>query len=360
VDIAVIGLGLIGGSLLRALGGAGHRVLGYDADPATRATARTAAARAAAGARWQITGTVRDAVAGGELVVIAAPLPAVADILDDLVAAGYSGLVTDVTSVKGPVRDLVARRLHRLAGFVGGHPMAGRETSGFAAADAGLFAGCAWVLCLEPDTSLSDWLDLATLVTGLGARVVPATAEEHDRAVALVSHVPHLLASALAATAAVDPLALALGAGSFRDGTRVAASPPALTAAMCGGNAAAVTPALDAVLAALGAARAALTSGPATLDRAVPDPIPLNRPAGDRPAAAGRAAAGPEDGDPIAALRTWLAAGHAARTGWPPAAGKTLELPARPDALLRLGRAGGWVTAVAADRKTVTATRPAT
>jgi prephenate dehydrogenase len=333
VDIAVIGLGLIGGSLLRALGGSGHRVFGYDADPATRATARTAAARAPAGARWQITGTVRDAVAGAELVAIAVPLPAVPDVLDDLVATGYAGLVTDVTSVKGPVRDLVARWLHprhnRLAGFVGGHPMAGRETAGFAAADPDLFAGCAWVLCLEPAdasiTTLSDWLDLAALVTGIGARVVPATADEHDRAVALVSHVPHLLASALASTAATDPLALALGAGSFRDGTRVAASPPALTAAMCAGNAAAVVPALDAVLAAAAEARAALTSGAA---------------------------------DPIAALRPWLATGYAARTAWPATPGKTLELPARQDALLRLGRAGGWITAVAADRRTVTATRP--
>jgi prephenate dehydrogenase len=333
VDIAVIGLGLIGGSLLRALAASGHRVLGYDADPATRATARTAAARAPAGSRWQITGSVRDAVSGAQLVAIAVPLPAVAEVLDELVATGYSGLVTDVTSVKGPVRELVAQRLHsrhsRLAGFVGGHPMAGRETAGFAAAEADLFAGCAWVLCLdpadEPVTTLADWLDVAALVTGLGVRVVPATAEEHDRAVAVVSHVPHLLASALAATAAEDPLALALGAGSFRDGTRVAASPPALTAAMCGGNAAAVVPALDAVLAALGAARDALAA----------------------------------TADPIAALRPWLATGYAARTGWPPAPGKTLDLPARQDALLRLGRAGGWVSAVAADRRTVTATRPA-
>jgi prephenate dehydrogenase len=343
VDIAVIGLGLIGGSLLRALAAAGHRVLGYDADPATRATARTAAARAPAGSRWQITGSVRDAVSGAKLVAIAVPLPAVSGVLDELMATGYSGLVTDVTSVKAPIRELVAQRLHsrhsRLAGFVGGHPMAGRETTGFAAADADLFAGCAWVLCLdpagegpagegpagEPVTTLSDWLDVAALVTGLGARVVPATAEEHDKAVAVVSHVPHLLASALAATAADDPLALALGAGSFRDGTRVAASPPALTAAMCGGNAAAVVPALDAVLTALGAARDELAAS----------------------------------ADPIAALRPWLAAGYAARTGWPPAPGKTLDLPARQDALLRLGRAGGWVSAVAADRRTVTATRPA-
>ncbi|MCW6004122.1 prephenate dehydrogenase/arogenate dehydrogenase family protein, partial [Micromonospora sp. CPCC 205371] len=126
MDIAVLGLGLIGGSVLRALAAAGHAVLGYDADPATRATARTAAAKAPARARWQVTPTVRDAVAKAELVVIAVPLPAVEGVLVELDGAGYRGLVTDVTSVKGPVRELVERRLPRLAGVVGGHPLARR------------------------------------------------------------------------------------------------------------------------------------------------------------------------------------------------------------------------------------------
>ncbi|MEJ3742263.1 prephenate dehydrogenase/arogenate dehydrogenase family protein [Actinomycetes bacterium KLBMP 9797] len=324
MNIAVIGLGLIGGSVLRALAAAGHAVLGYDADPATRATARTAAAKAPASARWQVTPTVRDAAAEAELVVVAVPLPAVEGVLIELGGHGYRGLVTDVTSVKGPVRDLVEARLPRLAGFVGGHPMAGRETSGFAAADAELFAGCAWVLCLEPqETSLPDWLRLAGLVTGIGARVVPATADEHDRAVAAVSHVPHLLASALAATAGADPLAGTLAAGSFRDGTRVAASRPGLVAAMCGGNAAAVRPALDAALAALDEARAAL-----------------------------------DDPHPIAALERWLTPGYAARAAWPARPSEPVELPARTDVLLRLGRAGGWITAVSPDGRTVTAARP--
>jgi len=328
VDIAVIGLGLIGGSALRALAAAGHRVLGYDADPATRATARTAAARAPQGGRWQITGTVRDAVEGARLVIVAVPLPALPRVLDEIGGAAYAGLVTDVTSVKTPVRMLVEQRLQgrhqRLAGFVGGHPMAGRETSGFTAADAELFRGCAWVLCIEPGaTSLTDWLDVADLVIGLGARVVPTTAEEHDRAVAAVSHVPHLLANALATTA-VDPLAGALAAGSFRDGTRVAATRPDLVAAMCGGNAPAARPVLDEIIEALQEARRAL----------------------DAP-------------DPIAALTPWLAPGHAMRTGWPPPLAAPLDIPARPDALLRLGRAGGWVQAIAPDRATVTAVRPA-
>lgn len=324
----MVGLGLIGGSLVRALAAGGHKVWGYDADPATRATARTAAAQAPAGVRWQVASGLGDAAANSTLAVVAVPLPAVDEVFHELVAAGYAGLVTDVTSVKAPVRELAARRLRQphsqLAGYVGGHPMAGRETSGFGAADPDLFTGCAWVLCLEPDTSLADWLTLADLYTRLGARVVPATADEHDRAVAAVSHVPHLLASALAASVAGDPLALTLAAGSFRDGTRVAASPPALTASMCAGNPAAVAPALAAVEAGLAEAAAAL--------------------------------AGP---DPIEALRDWLAPGAAVRGGWPPRAGGRRELPADPEVLLRLGRAGGWVVSVAPARRTVAAVLPA-
>lgn len=326
MDIAVIGLGLIGGSLLRALSARGHRLLAYDADPATRATVRTAAALVRAGVRWQVTSSVRDAAAGSELTVLAVPLPAVRSVLDELAGAGYPGLVTDVTSVKGAVRDLVAaatRAAHaRPYGFVGGHPMAGRETSGFAAADPDLFSGAAWALCLEADTSLTDWLDLAALVTSLGARAVPTTADAHDQAVAVVSHVPHLLAAGLAA-AADDPLARTLGAGSFADGTRVAGTRPDLVAAMCGGNADAVRAALDRVLASLRSAREAL-----------------------------------DDPEPIAALRPWLAAGHALRSTWPPSPSETVELPADADTLRRLGRVGGWLTAVAPDRRSVTAARP--
>jgi prephenate dehydrogenase len=326
VDIAVIGLGLIGGSLLRALASAGHRLRGYDADPATRATARTAAAQAPARARWQVTGALPDAVSGAELAVVAVPLPAVDEVFDRLVGAGYAGLVTDVTSVKAPVREIAADRLrgvHRMAGFVGGHPMAGRETSGFGAADPDLFAGCAWVLCLEPDTSMADWLALADLYTRLGARIVPTTAEEHDRAVAAVSHVPHLLAAALAASAAGDPLALTLAAGSFRDGTRVAAGAPELIASMCAGNPAAVAPALAAVQAGLAEAAKALAAD-----------------------------------DPIGALRSWLGAGAKVRTGWPPRPGSRRQLPVDREVLLRLGRAGGWLTAITADRRTVSAVLP--
>jgi prephenate dehydrogenase len=328
VNIAVIGLGLIGGSLLRALSAAGHKVLGYDADPATRGTARTAAALAPAAQRWQITASVGEAARGSTLVVIAVPLPGVPAVLDELVDSGYTGLITDVTSVKGPVRDLVAQRFQRaatpLAGYVGGHPMAGRERSGFEAGDPYLFTQCAWVLCLEPDTPLGDWLDLAALVTSLGARVVPTTADEHDQAVARISHVPHLLAAALAASIDGNALAGTLAAGSFRDGTRVAATRPELTAAMCAGNSEAVTGALDEIMASLEKAGTLLSRK-----------------------------------EPLRPLAEWLRTGNEVRSAWPALAGDSTELPARADVLGRLGRVGGWIIEVAENRRTVTAVRPA-
>jgi prephenate dehydrogenase len=326
VNVSVIGMGLIGGSLLRALAEAGHWVIGYDLDPSTRAMARTGAAQAPRQSRWQVAPSIGDAVAAADLVVIATPLTAVAHVLDEVAATGFTGLVTDVVSVKQPVRELVARRLvsggTRLAGYVGGHPMAGRETAGFAATDPTLFSGCAWVLCLDEETQLADWLNLARLFTGLGARVVPTTAEDHDRVVATVSHVPHLLAAALA-VAVQDPLAATLAAGSFRDGTRVAGSAPELIASMCGGNAGPVLDALDAVLERLDDARDGL-----------------------------------ESDDPIAAVRRWAAPAHATRTTWPRGWGEPKQIPATPDDLLTLGDEGGWITAVSADGRTVTSAKP--
>ena len=315
MDVAVIGLGLIGGSLVRALAAAGHRVTGFDADPGTRAAARAAG--------FAVAGSAREAAGAAELVALAVPLPVLPAVLDEL--AGHAGLLTDVTSVKGPVRALVEKR--GLPRFVGGHPMAGKETSGFAAADPRLFEGCVWVLCLEPHgTGLADWLTLAAMCTSIGARVVPSTAAEHDRAVAEVSHVPHLLAAALALQLAGNPAAATLAAGSFRDGTRVAATRAELTAAMCGGNAVEVGHALDRVIGELGRMRDRL----------------------DAP-------------DPIGALTPVLAEAATLRRGWPPGpAGEVVEMPAEIEPLLALGRAGGWVTAVSRDRRGVSTMRPET
>jgi prephenate dehydrogenase len=316
VDVTVIGLGLIGGSLLRALDAAGHRVTGFDADPDTR--------KAVAEAGFTVAASIRETA--GDLVVLAVPLPALPEVLDEL--KGYGGLVTDVVSVKGPVRDLAVE--FGLRRFVGGHPMAGKETSGFAATDPGLFDGCAWVLCLETEpgtgrTALGDWLTLAALFTGIGARVVPATAAEHDRAVAEVSHVPHLLAAALALQLDGNPLAAALAAGSFRDGTRVAQTRPELTAAMCGGNATAVRETLHELI--------------GILER-MDDELNAD--------------------DPIGALTPTLSLGGRLRRAWPPKPGKAGREAAQETSLLNLGRGGGWVTGVAENLATVSTMRTET
>jgi prephenate dehydrogenase len=233
--VAVVGLGQLGGSLAAALVGAGRTVSGWDVDPA---------AREAADARGV---TITRDLAG--VVVLAVPLPAMSSALSGLTLHAAS-TVTDLGSVKQSVLDTVGG-LHGDR-FVGGHPMCGTERSGHTAVDPDLFIGARWALCIEPDTDLRRWLRVAEIALAAGAEVVPTTAAEHDDAVAAISHVPHLLAAALAAAAGTaGPLARALAAGSFRDGTRVAASDPAFVTAMVEGNPGPTAAALDRVRAQL-------------------------------------------------------------------------------------------------------------
>jgi prephenate dehydrogenase len=226
--VGVVGLGQLGGSLAAALAAAGRPVSGWDVDPAAR--------EAAAARGVEITQEL------GGVVVLAVPLPAMDGALDGL-TVDPDATVTDLGSVKGPVLASLGARFG--GRYVGGHPMCGTERSGHTAVDPDLFAGARWAVCLEPGTELPRWLRVAEVAMAVGAEVVPTTAAEHDDAVAAISHVPHLLAAALAAAAAdAGPLALALAAGSFAGGTRVAASDPAFVTAMVEGNAAPTAAAL--------------------------------------------------------------------------------------------------------------------
>ena len=144
--------------------------------------------------------------------------------------------LTDVTSVKGAVLDEV-KSFGLLDHFVGGHPMAGTAHSGWAAGNARLFVGAPWVISVDDHVDPDVWAMVMDLALDCGAVVVPARSDEHDAAAAAISHLPHLLAEALAVTAGEVPLAFALAAGSFRDGTRVAATAPDLVRAMCEANA---------------------------------------------------------------------------------------------------------------------------
>ena len=247
--VCVIGLGLIGGSVLRAAARAGRPVFGASdvavADPRVESTVATALDRAAR----------EDA-----LVVVAVPLPAVDEVLRLVATHAPACLLTDVVSVKEPVADAVARRLPG-ARYVGGHPMAGRSASGWDSGSEDLFDGAAWVVTTEEDTPLPVWREVVSLALDCGAQVVPATASEHDAAVARISHLPHLMAAVLAATGADGgSLALSLAAGSFRDGTRVMGTRPELVLAMCEGNRAPLLDAVDDALGRLGAARGSLAS----------------------------------------------------------------------------------------------------
>ena len=262
-DVCVLGAGLIGGSLLRALGP--ERGFGWN-----RGSAGAGAARAAGfDVREDLTAVLAEAARRDALVVVGVPMPAVGAVLDEVARVAPRVALTDVVSVKAPVLRAVRERAPR-ARFVGGHPMAGTAHSGWAATDPGLFRGATWLVAVDdpeggPEGAGPDpevWTRVAALATECGSRVLTAGSEEHDRAVARVSHLPHVLAESLAARgAAGGGLALALAAGSFRDGTRVAGSAPDLVRAICEPNADALLGVLDECLAELAAARDALARG---------------------------------------------------------------------------------------------------
>ncbi len=255
-DVCVIGLGLIGGSVLRAAAAVGRGVWG--------ATASAADAEAAAAdgfdASTDVEAALRRAAERDALVVLAVPLTAVEEVLRTVDVCAPSCLLTDVTSVKTGVLT-AARAFAPNARYVGGHPMAGTAESGWRAGNAALFGGAAWVVCVEDDTDLGAWAEVARLAIDLGSHVVPLTAATHDEAVARISHLPHLLAAVLAAVGADGgPVAMALAAGSYTDGTRVAATRPALVRAMTEGNREALLPVIDEALGRLGALRGSLAS----------------------------------------------------------------------------------------------------
>jgi prephenate dehydrogenase len=193
------------------------------------------------------------------LIVLAVPVPALPQMLGRIRDSAPECPLTDVTSVKGCVLDEV-RSFGLIERFVGGHPMTGTAHSGWSAGNAGLFVGAPWVISVDDHVDADIWAMVMNLALDCGAVVVPARSDEHDLAAATISHLPHLLAEALAITAGEVPLAFALAAGSFRDGTRVAATAPDLVRAMCEANADQLLPVLERTLALLGQARDALAA----------------------------------------------------------------------------------------------------
>jgi prephenate dehydrogenase len=263
--LSVVGAGLVGGSVAAAARAAGAEVALTDRDGQVR---RRAAAAALAD---RVVDGLPEAVQDAQLVVVAVPASAAADVVVEVARhARADTVITDVASLKGELVPEVERRLAWLGlgpqRFVGGHPMAGSERSGPEAADGHLFQGATWVLTPTPTTDAGALTRVSAVLRDLGARVLALDPDLHDQLVAVTSHLPQVAASALAdvaaeTTARLGEAVLAVAGGGFRDTTRIAASDPELWVGILGGNRDAVVDAVDALRARLLVVRDALATG---------------------------------------------------------------------------------------------------
>ena len=253
--LTIVGVGLLGGSIGLAVRERklAKQVVGVEINPHTRAEATTRRAVE------QCTDRLGLGVVGADMVVLASPVSAILEDIARLKPTLAEGaVVTDIGSVKSAIA-LAGQSLQ--GAFVPGHPMAGGTHGGVAAAHADLFEGATWALTPDATTSPEALKRVCALVEGLGARVLLLSAEEHDRSVAVTSHLPHLLAYALSATAGLTGSEAALEAASFREGTRVCASPPGIWREICLENRKALGDALDLCIGELDAMLKALDRG---------------------------------------------------------------------------------------------------
>lgn len=241
--VAVVGVGLIGGSFARALKALPEppEVVGVDPDAETRAWAVDNGVVDAAAAPGSVEAAAWLSAGGADLVVLATPARFAPEWLSLLGSAGFDGVVTDVASTKHGVLGAAQSFLSHPTRFVGGHPMAGSERSGVTASRADLFAGAYWLLTPSADTDPDAYRRVHALVSSVGARVISVDAQAHDEAVAIVSHVPHVAAAALVDLAAMHAgegrELMRLAAGGFKDTTRIAAGSPELWTGICLDNA---------------------------------------------------------------------------------------------------------------------------
>lgn len=246
--IAVLGAGLIGGSVLRAA--ARRKIAGSLSayDPLEKADALPGVIAAPDPAA-----AVREA----DLVLLCAPMEAMADSLHAaLPGLSPDAIVTDVGSVKQPVEEALAPLLRGKARWVGGHPVAGREKRGFAAGDAALFEGAAVLLTPTAETDPQALRRVTGFWEALGGRVRTLSPEAHDREMARLSHAVHVAAAAVMRLA--DGSDLSSAGPGLRDTTRIAAGPAALWEGILAANRVEVIAALDFLTADLARFRALL------------------------------------------------------------------------------------------------------
>ena len=258
--VAILGIGLIGGSIGLAARRGGAEVCGYDRDAGVRARAL------ARGAIDSQAPDLRGAVDGADVVFVATPVGALlATVREALSCAGPACVVSDVGSTKRPLAAVGADER-----FVGGHPLAGAETAGVEHAREDLFQGATWYLTPTQGTSGVLYERLHRLLVGFGAQPTAIDAALHDRVMASVSHLPHVLANLLVGQASAR-VAGALGEGerlpavgpSFRDATRVAGANTAIWTDIYISNREALIAEIDEAIDRLGEVRARLDSGDA-------------------------------------------------------------------------------------------------
>jgi prephenate dehydrogenase len=230
--VVVIGTGLLGTSIGLGLRGRGVPVFLSDPSPTNQAVAVDIGA-------GQPLNQLGDE--SPELVVVAAPPDVTATVVLRALTDYPDSVVVDIASVKAAILAELRGSGADMSRYVGTHPMAGREKSGPVAARGELFTSMPWVVCPGPESSGAAVQTARSLATDLGAVVSEFTADEHDQAVALVSHLPQVMSSLLASRLQGTPLhALSLAGNGLRDVTRIAASDPKLWVQILGGNAAKV------------------------------------------------------------------------------------------------------------------------
>ncbi|GAT73610.1 prephenate dehydrogenase [Microbacterium hydrocarbonoxydans] len=237
--VRIVGAGLLGASVGHALRAKGVDVVLTDASPAQLRLAVDYGA-----------GRVEAADDRPSLIVVAVPPDVTADVIQAELERYPDAVVTDVASVKlEPFRTLKDRGVD-LTRYIGSHPLAGRERGGAISARADLFIGRPWVVCRDEETRAADLALVEGLALDVGAMPLEMTPEEHDRSVALTSHVPQVVASLLAGRLAeAEEGALRLAGQGVRDTTRIAASAPELWVQILGANATPVVEILDALAA---------------------------------------------------------------------------------------------------------------
>jgi prephenate dehydrogenase len=256
VRIAIVGVGLIGGSVgLAARARLGAEVVGWSR------TAQTLERAVALGALDGGAASLTDAVAAAEAVFVAAPVGVLADVIGEVLAAAPEDcVVTDVGSTKRSIVEAIADPR-----FVGGHPLAGAETAGVEHARADLFQDATWYLTPTRGATGTLFERLHRLIRGLGARPTTIDAATHDTLLAAVSHLPHVFANVLVAQAAgalpPDSDQLPATGPSFRDATRVAGANSAIWTDIYLSNRDALIAQLDDAVQRLGDVRDALAAG---------------------------------------------------------------------------------------------------